>query len=188
MNDKKLIISGKKFRGETSVVSVRLPNDMIEKLDEIAEETGRTRNEIVTKCLVFAIENGSNQLHPKLREDNRVISFDNTNARYIDRGFIPLCDVAVMDVSFISQTKLYGSVTNVLKPQGKFISLIKPQFEAGRDAIGKNGIVKDKSLYPSIIANIKETAKAFDLILLSTIESPILGGDGNTEYLACFTK
>jgi predicted DNA-binding protein len=57
MNDKKLIISGKKFRGETSVVSVRLPNDMIEKLDEIAEETGRTRNEIVTKCLVFAIEN-----------------------------------------------------------------------------------------------------------------------------------
>ena len=57
MNDKKLIISGKKFRGETSVVSVRLPNDMIEKLDEIAEETGRTRNEIVTKCLVFAIVN-----------------------------------------------------------------------------------------------------------------------------------
>ena len=57
MNDKKLIISGKKFRGETSVVSVRLPTDMIEKLDEIAEETGRTRNEIVTKCLVFAIEN-----------------------------------------------------------------------------------------------------------------------------------
>lgn len=137
-------------------------------------------------ALVFAIENGSNQLHPKLREDNRVISFDNTNARYIDRGFIPLCDVAVMDVSFISQTKLYGSVTNVLKPQGKFISLIKPQFEAGRDAIGKNGIVKDKSLYPSIIANIKETAKAFDLILLSTIESPILGGDGNTEFLAYF--
>lgn len=57
MNDKKFVISSKKFRGETSVVSVRIPNDMIEKLDEIAEETGRTRNEIITKCLVFSIEN-----------------------------------------------------------------------------------------------------------------------------------
>lgn len=57
MNDKKLVIASKKFRGESSVVSVRLPNEMIKKLDEIAEKTGRTRNEIVTKCLVFAIEN-----------------------------------------------------------------------------------------------------------------------------------
>lgn len=57
MSNKKLVISSKKFRGESSVVSVRLPNDMIEKLDEIAEDTGRTRNEIVTKCLVFAVEN-----------------------------------------------------------------------------------------------------------------------------------
>lgn len=136
--------------------------------------------------LVYAIENGSNQLHPKLVDDPRVISFDNTNARYIERGFIPLCDVAVMDVSFISQTKLYGSVTNVLKPGGIFISLIKPQFEAGRDAIGKNGIVRDKSVYPSIISYIEKTAKEFDLTLQSTIESSILGGDGNTEFLAYF--
>lgn len=57
MSDKKFVISSKKFRGETSVVSVRLPNDMIEKLDDIAEETGRTRNEIITKCLIFSIEN-----------------------------------------------------------------------------------------------------------------------------------
>ena len=57
MNDKKLVISSKKFRGETSVVSIRIPTDMIEKLDDIAEETGRTRNEIVTKCLAFSIEN-----------------------------------------------------------------------------------------------------------------------------------
>lgn len=136
--------------------------------------------------IVYAIENGSNQLHPRLREDGRVISFDNTNARYIERGFIPLCDIAVMDVSFISQTKLYRSVTNVLKPHGIFISLIKPQFEAGRDAIGKNGIVKDKSIYPAIIDNIKKNAKDFGLTLVSTIKSPILGGDGNTEFLAYF--
>lgn len=135
---------------------------------------------------VYAIENGSNQLHPKLLTDPRVISYDNTNARYIEKGFIPLCDIAVMDVSFISQIKLYKSVTNVLKPNGTFISLVKPQFEAGKELIGKNGIVKDSAVYEAVIEKIVSEAEYYGLKNVSIIPSPILGGDGNKEFLAYF--
>lgn len=135
---------------------------------------------------VYAIENGVNQLHPKLLSDIRVTSFDNTNARYISKGFIPLCDIAVMDVSFISQTKLYESVTNVLKKDGVFISLIKPQFEAGKEHIGKNGIVKNSEVYQKVISDITEKASFYNLKLIQIIPSPILGGDGNKEFLSYF--
>ncbi len=135
---------------------------------------------------VYAIENGTGQLHPKLAADSRVTSMENTNARYIEKGFIPLCDIAVMDVSFISQTKLYQSVTNVLKNGAVFISLIKPQFEAGKSNIGKNGLVKDPAVHSSVINNITNEAKLYGLELISVIPSPILGGDGNKEFLAYF--
>ncbi len=135
---------------------------------------------------VYAIENGSGQLHPKLLADVRVTSMENINARYIDKGFIPLCDIAVMDVSFISQTKLFKSVTNVLKNGAAFVSLIKPQFEAGKKYIGKNGIVKDPAVHKSVIDNVVNEAKLFGLELISVISSPVLGGDGNKEFLAYF--
>lgn len=135
---------------------------------------------------VYAIENGSGQLHSKLINDNRVVSIENTNARYIDKGFLPLCDLAVMDVSFISQTKLYNSVTNVLKDNGIFISLIKPQFEAGKSALNKKGIVKDSKIIDSVVENIIFQAKLHGLYNIGIIDSPILGGDGNRELLGCF--
>lgn len=135
---------------------------------------------------VYAIENGRGQLHERLLYDARVVSIENTNARYIDKGFIPLCDIAVMDVSFISQTKLYQSVTNVLKPNGVFISLIKPQFEAGKQYVSKNGIVKDESVRLRVLDFIKNEAELFGFKLVKIIDSPILGGDGNKEYLAYF--
>lgn len=135
---------------------------------------------------VYAIENGVGQLHEKLLSDPRVTSIENTNARYIPKGFIPLCDVAVMDVSFISQTKLYASVTNVLKRDGTFVSLIKPQFEAGKSRIGKNGIIKDPQVHKSVIEEVCKTAELFGLKTVSVIRSPILGGDGNREFLAHF--
>lgn len=135
---------------------------------------------------VYAIENGSNQLHPKLLSDPRVISFDNTNARYIEKGFIPLCDIAVMDVSFISQTKLFNSVTNVLAQGGIYISLIKPQFEAGKEFIGKNGIVKDSAVHQAVIEKVIKEAETYGLKNVSVIPSSILGGDGNKEFLAYF--
>lgn len=135
---------------------------------------------------VYAIENGSNQLHEKLLKDNRVISYDNTNARYIEKGFIPLCDIAVMDVSFISQTKLYQSVVNCIKNNAIFISLIKPQFEAGKQFVGKNGIVKDPDVHNRVIENIISQAELFGLKNISVTPSSILGGDGNREFLAYF--
>ncbi len=137
---------------------------------------------------VYAIENGSGQLHPKLLLDKRVVSYENVNARYIEKGFIPLCDIAVMDVSFISQTKLYSSVINVIKDDGVFISLIKPQFEAGKSALNKKGIVKSSADIDRVIKFIKEEAKIYGLNMTGLIESPILGGDGNKEFLACFIK
>lgn len=135
---------------------------------------------------VYAIENGSNQLHPKLLSDDRVTSFDNTNARYLEKGFIPLCDIAVMDVSFISQTKLFNSVRNILKNDGIFISLIKPQFEAGKEFIKKNGIVKDPQVHKKVIEKIIDEAKLFGFESVSVVPSSILGGDGNMEFLAYF--
>ncbi len=135
---------------------------------------------------VYAIENGSGQLHSKLLNDDRVVSIENTNARYLEKGFLPLCDLAVMDVSFISQTKLYNSVTNVLKDNGIFISLIKPQFEAGKSALNKKGIVKDDKIIDDVVKNIIFQAGLFGLRNVGVINSPILGGDGNRELLACF--
>lgn len=135
---------------------------------------------------VFAIENGRGQLHDKLLNDPRVMSYDNTNARYIEKGFIPLCDIAVMDVSFISQTKLYNSVTNVLKDNGVFVSLIKPQFEAGKEYVGKKGIVKDPNVHKSVIEGISQEARLYGFKTVDIIPSPILGGDGNKEFLAYF--
>lgn len=135
---------------------------------------------------VYAIENGSGQLHPKLVSDTRVTSLENVNARYIEKGFVPMCDIAVMDVSFISQKKLYNSVKNVLKQDGIFISLIKPQFEAGKKNVGKNGIVKDPEIHKSVISDISAEAEIYGMTLVSVIPSPILGGDGNKEFLAYF--
>ena len=135
---------------------------------------------------VYAIENGEDQLHEKLISDDRVLSFTKTNARYIEKGFIPLCDIAVMDVSFISQTKLYQSVVNVLKPDGIFISLIKPQFEAGREYLSKKGIVKDERVYPRVIEEIEKSAKLYGFEKMGLTESSILGGDGNREFLIYF--
>jgi len=129
---------------------------------------------------VYAIENGSNQLHPKLLSDPKVTSFDNTNARYINKGFIPLCDIAVMDVSFISQTKLYESVTNVLSKDGIFISLIKPQFEAAQSQLN-NGIVKNKKIRREIIKQFEAWLKQNDFIIINKYDNKLSGKNGNVE-------
>ena len=135
---------------------------------------------------VYAIENGNGQLHPKLLSDSRVTSMENVNARYIEQGFIPMCDIVVMDVSFISQTKLFHGITNILKEGGILISLIKPQFEAGKENIGKNGIVKDDGVRRRVIQSVCDDALLYGLENVSVISSPILGGYGNKEFLAYF--
>jgi 23S rRNA (cytidine1920-2'-O)/16S rRNA (cytidine1409-2'-O)-methyltransferase len=99
-----------------------------------------------------------------------------------------LCDTVVMDVSFISQTLLHKNVAGILKPGGKFITLIKPQFEAGKDNIGKGGIAKKES-YQNVKLGVCSSAEGCGLRLSSKIEeSCIKGGDGNTEFIAYFIK
>ena len=136
---------------------------------------------------VYAVDSGKDQLHTNLREDERVICMEEFNARHLKVSDLDEeVDLAVMDVSFISQTLLYQAVSSVLKDGGSFISLIKPQFEAGKSHIGKNGIVKDEKIHKSVCEEIKETAKLYGLQCIKIIDSPIKGGDGNKEFLALF--
>ncbi len=138
---------------------------------------------------VFAVDSGTAQLHPSLRSDPRVVSMENTNARSlcpVDLG--TLVDLTVCDLSFISQTKVYPAVSSVLKEDGRFVSLIKPQFEAGKEAVGKNGIVRDPKVYDKVILSIRIAAAEAGFTCLGVIPSPIEGGDGNREFLALFRK
>ena len=140
------------------------------------------------KC-VYAVDSGTQQLSDKLRDDKRVVSIENFNARNLDDKTLgEKCDLAVMDVSFISQTLLYEAVSKVLKEDGIFVSLIKPQFEVGKAGIGKNGIVKDDKTRLAVIDRLKKEALEKGLILQKTITSPIRGKDGNIEFLGYFTK
>lgn len=139
---------------------------------------------------VIALDVGRDQLDKSLREDERVFVMENTNARDIfpeDLPFLP--DIITTDLSFISQTLVYPAVARVLE-KGYFISLVKPQFEAGRENIGKGGIVKDKDgkIKKAVLEKIEKAASENGLLLLKTAPSPIAGGDGNTEYLALFER
>ncbi len=138
---------------------------------------------------VIAVDSGSGQLVKELREDRRVTVFENYNARYMqssDFQYIP--DFAVMDVSFISATYIIPALSRVLRDGGSFVCLIKPQFEVGRENIGKGGVVKSEKQRALAVKKVTECAQGFGLSLKGVIESPIQGGDGNTEYLAHFRK
>ncbi len=138
---------------------------------------------------VFAIDAGMGQLHPDLAADRRVRSIEGFNARELTAEVTEgVCDVAVADVSFISQTYIIPNVAEVTKDGGVFISLIKPQFEAGRAALGKGGVVHSSAYRFLAVKRVLTSAiqNGFDPVGL--IRSPIEGGDGNKEYLACFIK
>lgn len=138
---------------------------------------------------VYAVDAGVGQLHPELLRDERVRSIEKFNARELTPNVTEgPCDVAVADVSFISQTYLIEPIASVLKDGGVFISLIKPQFEAGRQALGKNGVVSSGAYRYLAAKRVISFAceKGFDC--LNLIRSPIDGGDGNREYLALFIK
>ena len=138
---------------------------------------------------VYAFDSGSGQLHRTLVSDERVISRENFNARFISpedvEGNVAL---AVMDVSFISQTLILPNLSRIISPGGILITLVKPQFEAGRSALGKNGIVKRKEDRLAAVLRVLDSAAQNGMSLKGLINSPIRGGDGNEEFLACFSK
>ena len=136
---------------------------------------------------IYAIDVGTNQLHPKIKASPYVVSMEKTNARELKKDdFFEAVDIVVMDVSFISQTLIYPAVSRILEKNGIFISLVKPQFEVGKENIGKGGIVKNEKLYISLKDKIHSEALKYGLELLGYIPSPIEGGDGNKEFLAYF--
>ena len=138
---------------------------------------------------VYAVDVGKGQLHSKIKENKKVISMEETNARTLKKSdFSDEISIAVMDVSFISQTLLYGSISDILVKNGVLVSLVKPQFEVGKANIGKGGIVKNEKLYDKVKEKIISCAKEFGLILKGYIPSPIEGGDGNKEFLAYFVN
>ena len=136
---------------------------------------------------VYAVDVGHGQLDKSLEGNPRVISLEGVNAREIDESTLgEKAALVTSDVSFISQEKIYDSVTKILSGGGKFISLIKPQFEAGADSVGKGGIVKDKRAHVRVIETLISAARRRGLAVKAVIPSPIKGGDGNIEYLAYF--
>jgi 23S rRNA (cytidine1920-2'-O)/16S rRNA (cytidine1409-2'-O)-methyltransferase len=138
---------------------------------------------------VAAIDVGTNQLDWKLRNDERVDARENVNARYLKpEDFAEKFDLAVMDVSFISVTKILPALLPLLKETGKIVTLIKPQFEVGRGEVGKGGIVKETEKHERVIREVNQTAESLSLKIIGVIDSPILGADGNKEFLALYAK
>lgn len=139
---------------------------------------------------VHAIDVGTNQLVYKLRTDPRVISREQFNARDLSPEITgELVDIAVMDLSFISLTKVLPALDTVLKPGALIIPLIKPQFELSREEVGRGGIVKEPELHQKAVKKIKDFAtEALNWDWQGIIESPIKGTDGNTEFLAKLNK
>jgi 23S rRNA (cytidine1920-2'-O)/16S rRNA (cytidine1409-2'-O)-methyltransferase len=138
---------------------------------------------------VVAVDVGTNQLVWKLRIDSRVEARENVNARYLKpEDFSEKFDLIVMDVSFISVTKILPVLPPLLKDNGKIIILIKPQFEVGRGEVGKGGIVRETEKHERVIAEVNESAQENNLRVVGAIDSPILGADGNKEFLALYEK
>lgn len=138
---------------------------------------------------VYAIDVGYGQLDWKLRTDPRVVVYERVNARYLDRESLPeAVDWVVCDVAFISVTKIFAAMAAILKPDGQVMTLIKPQFEAGREHIGKKGVVKDKSVQRQVLYDVLTEAEHQGFSVRGLDYSPIRGPEGNIEFLAWLTR
>ncbi|MBE6758373.1 MAG: TlyA family RNA methyltransferase [Ruminococcaceae bacterium] len=140
--------------------------------------------------LIYAVDVGSGQLHPSLREDAAVISLENTDIRDASVKDVlqeppAFCSI---DVSFISLKQVLPSVLDLLAPSAMLVCLIKPQFEAGRSAIGKNGVVKDRAIHQAVLRDVLATCSALQCGCVYLTYSPIRGGEGNIEYLAVIRR
>ena len=147
---------------------------------DVLLERGATR--------VIALDVGHGQLHWKLRTDPRVTSVEGVNARWLTRDPLPVlaggsADIVTIDVSFISLRHILPVVPPLLAVGGDVVALVKPQFEAGRDEVGKGGLVKDPTVHDRVVAEITASAAAVGLARVGLVESPITGSEGNREFL-----
>ena len=136
---------------------------------------------------VFAVDVGHGQLAWKLRQDPRVEVYENVNARHMrPSGAEKRFEIVVVDVSFISLTKILPVIPPLANSGAIVITLIKPQFEVGREEVGKGGIVRDEAAQQRVVAEIVEFARTFGMRSRGVVDSPIPGAEGNREFLACF--
>lgn len=133
---------------------------------------------------VYAVDVGYGQLAWELRNDPRVVCLERTNFRYVTNEQIPEpLDFGSVDVSFISLKKILPPLKNLLKHEGKAVCLIKPQFEAGKEKVGKKGVVRDPQIHEEVINSIIEEAQNLGFFIKGLSFSPIKGPEGNIEYL-----
>ncbi len=138
---------------------------------------------------VFAIDVGYGQLAWSLRTDERVVNMERTNVRNVTPEDIgQLIDLASIDVAFISLEKVLPAVKNMLKADGEVVALIKPQFEAGKEKVGKKGVVRDPKVHLEVIHNVIDTAREMEFVTKELTFSPVKGPEGNIEYLVWLTK
>ncbi|WP_135551883.1 TlyA family RNA methyltransferase [Paenibacillus cymbidii] len=138
---------------------------------------------------IYAIDVGYNQLDWSLRSDPRVCVMERTNFRYLQPADLqgPVPTLASIDVSFISLQLILPPLLPLLAPGSAIVALIKPQFEAGRDKVGKSGVVRDHAVHREVLRSVLAFAGEIGLVLRGLTFSPITGGEGNIEFLACWT-
>lgn len=163
--------------------------------DKIAMDVGASTGGF-TDCMlqngalrVYSVDVGYGQLAWKLRSDGRVKSLERTNIRYVTENEIPeKLDFCSIDVSFISLELVLPIVYNLLSEKGELVALIKPQFEAGREKVGKKGVVREKSVHVEVIEKVMNFTKKLPMNILALSHSPIKGPEGNIEYLLLASK
>lgn len=162
----------------------------VDLTDKVVADLGASTGGFVDCALqngaakVYAIDVGYNQLDWKLRTDARVVSMEKTNARYLEADSLgQMVDVVTTDVSFISLDKILPPAMAFLKDDGHVLALIKPQFEAGREKVGKKGVVRDAAVHREVIEKILQLCRDIGLTVWGLDYSPVKGPEGNIEYL-----
>jgi 23S rRNA (cytidine1920-2'-O)/16S rRNA (cytidine1409-2'-O)-methyltransferase len=138
---------------------------------------------------VVALDVGHNQIDWRLRTDERVEVREGVNARHLaPEDFAEQFDLVVMDVSFISATKVLPAIVPLLKDGARVVVLVKPQFEVGKGEVGKGGIVRDAAQHTRVVEEVNRAARELGLDVLGVIDSPIFGAEGNKEFLAMYRR
>jgi len=153
---------------------------------DVGSSTGGFTDVLLSRgaAKVYAVDVGTNQLAWKLRQDPRVIVHEQTNARNLDPSIIPEpVDVVVCDASFIGLSKVLQAPLRLARPGAKLIALIKPQFEAGREEVGKGGVVRDPDVHERVCSEARAWAESQGWTVLGITPSPITGPEGNVEFL-----
>jgi 23S rRNA (cytidine1920-2'-O)/16S rRNA (cytidine1409-2'-O)-methyltransferase len=153
---------------------------------DVGSSTGGFTDVLLSRgaAKVYAVDVGTNQLAWKLRQDPRVVVHEQTNARSLDNSIVPEpVDIIVCDASFISLAKVLEAPLKLARPGAKLIALIKPQFEAGREEVGKGGVVRDPAVHERVCAEAKVWVESQGWTVLGITPSPITGPEGNVEFL-----